>query len=81
MSGLGSILSAFFILAYICFCGWTAVIFMKTPQENIPAKGNKKAYYLFNHGKIVLYVLDAAILSALAIWGILFLAKHIGGLQ
>ena len=78
MTGLGSILSAFFLLAYVAYCAFTAVMYMKT--ENVPAKGQKRAYYLYVHGKIVLYVLDAVAVGTLIACGVLFLAKHIGAL-
>ena len=76
MTHLFSILISLVIVLYIAYCVYTAIIYLKWPERELPKKGTK-SYYTFMHGKYVCYGADIVVAAALAIILVLWLAKYI----
>ena len=77
MTGLFNVFVSIFVLMYVGFGAWTAIIWMNTPPETVPKKSAKKAYYLYNHGKVFLYMLDATAVLGLVVIFVKWLSSNL----
>ena len=78
MTGLLNYLIAFLILLYLGWCGYSAILYLQSNQE--PLKANRKARYIYLHGKFTLYIFDAVFVAGIVFVFVSWLAHNLSGI-
>jgi len=80
LTDLFNVLLSVFIVFYVAWCGYSAFIFLNTAEDKVALiKKKTKAYYIFMHGKFVLYTVDAVFILGMVIIFVKYLMHNMGG--